>query len=125
MRKVTIALFLTLWVMSANVSAKSNQVRSLALHVVHKIYVEEMGTFPEAVRFRLLLEDQLSRIGLTVVPQREEADAVLSGVVSLASPGEYGGPSDISVTARLNSSDGSRLWSFNTGGQILSFNPIS
>jgi len=125
MCKFTVALFLTLLVTASNVSAKSNQVRAMALHLVQKIYVEDMGTSPEAVRFRMLLEDQLSEDGLMIVAKREEADAVLGGVVSLASPGEYGGPADISVTARLNAPDGSRLWSINTGGLITSFNPIA
>jgi len=49
----------------------------------------------------------------------------LAGAVSLADAGVFGGPADISVTARLNSSDGSRLWSINTGGQIVILNPVS
>jgi len=125
MRKLSIALFLTLVVIASNVSAKSNQVRAIALHLVQKIYVEDMGTSPEAVRFRLLLEDQLSENGFMVVAKREEADAVLGGAVSLARPGVFGGPADINVTARLNSSDGRRLWSINTGGQIVILNPVS
>jgi len=80
---------------------------------------------PEAVRFRLLLEDQLSANGFTVVAKRDEADAVLNGVVSLVRSGIFGGPADINVTARLISSKGDRLWSVNTGGQIVILNPVS
>ena len=126
MRKVTIALFLALGVIAPNGSAKIySQARTMALHLVQKIYVEDMGTSPEAARFRLLLEDQLSENGFTVVAKREEADAVLAGALSVARSGIYGGPADIGVTARLNSSDGARLWSVNTGGQIVILNPVS
>src|SRR5437667_12830373 len=115
MRKLTIALFLALAVIAPSVSAKTHsQGRPMALHLVQKIYVEDMGTSPETARFRLLLEDQLSANGFTVVAKREEADGVLGGVVSLVDPGVFGGPTDIIVTARLTSLDGSRIWSTNT-----------
>src|SRR6266516_1613474 len=126
MRTLTIALFLALAVIAPSVSAKTHsQGRPMALHLVQKIYVEDMGTSPEAARFRLLLEDQLSENGFVVVAKREEADAVLSGATSVSRPGVFGGPADINVTARLNSSDGTRLWSVNTGGQIVILNPVS
>jgi len=125
MRKLTMALFLVLVAFALNVSAKSSQTPVTALHAVQKIYVEDMGMSPEAVRFRLLLEDQLSANGFTVVAKRDEADAVLNGVVSLVRSGIFGGPADINVTARLISSKGDRLWSVNTGGQIVILNPVS
>ena len=125
MRKLTIALFLALGVIAPNVSSTTySQARTMALHLVQKIYVEDMGTSPEAARFRLLLEDQLSDNGFTVVAKREEADAILSGATSVSRSGFYGGPPDISVTARLVSSDGARLWSTNMGGQIYILNPV-
>ena len=124
MRKLTIA-FLILAAFAVNVLANSPQAQVTALPLVQKIYVEDMGTSPEAARFRLLLEDQLSANGFTVTARREEADAVLGGVVSLVDPGFFGGPTDINVTARLNSSDGNRLWGANTGGQIVILNPVS
>src|SRR2546430_3482531 len=115
MRKLTIALLLALGVIASNVSAKTYpQTRAMALHLVQKIYVEDMGMSPEAARFRLLLEDQLSENGFVVVAKREEADAVLGGETSVSRSGIYagiyGGPADISVTARLISSEGVRLW---------------
>ena len=55
----------------------------------------------------------------------EQADAVLGGALSVAQSGIYGGPADISVTARLISPDGGRLWSTNIGGQIIILNPIT
>jgi len=125
MRKLTIALFLVLAAAALNVSAKASpQARVTALQLVQKIYVEDMGTSPEAARFRLLLEDQLSDNGFVVVGKREEADAILSGATSVSRSGFYGGPADISVTARLVSSNGDRLWNTNLGGQIYILNPV-
>ena len=125
MLKLTMALFLVLVAFALNVSATSPQTAVTALHGVQKIYVEHMGISPEAARFRLLLEDELSANGFTVVAKRDEADGVLDGAVSLVRPGIFGGPADINVTARLNSSNGNRLWSVNTGGQIVILNPVS
>ena len=128
MRKLTIASFLVLVAIALNVSAKSPQARVTALHLVQKIYVEDMGSSPEAARFRLLLEDQLSANGFTVIAKREEADGVLGGVVSLVDPGVFGGPADIIVTARLTSLDGSRIWSTNNPGdnsQDFFLHPVS
>src|SRR5437763_16082000 len=125
MRKLTIALFLTLAAIAPSISAKTNsQGRPMALDLVQKIYVEDMGMSPEAARFRLLLEDQLSENGFVVVAKREEADAVLGGVISVSGSGIYGGPADISITARLISADGGRLWSTNLGGAIYILNPV-
>jgi len=125
MRKLTIALFLALGVIAPNVSAKIySQARTTALHLVQKIYVEDMGTSSEAARFRMLLEDQLSENGFVVVAKREEADAVLGGVISVSRSDLYGGPADISVTVRLVSPDGGRLWSTNLGGTIYILNPV-
>ena len=83
-----------------------------------------MGTSSEAARFRMLLEDQLSENGFVVVAKREEADAVLGGVISVSRSDLYGGPADISVTVRLVSPDGGRLWSTNLGGTIYILNPV-
>ncbi|HEY0319560.1 MAG TPA: hypothetical protein VGC66_01175 [Pyrinomonadaceae bacterium] len=126
MRTLTvIALLLVLWLIPSIVLAKTYpQARPTALHLVHKLYVEEMGTSDEAARFRLLLEDQLSEKGFTVVDKPEKADAVLGGALSVSRSGIYGGPADISVTARLNSPDGVRLWGNNIGGQIIILNPV-
>ena len=126
MRKLITALLLVLVALSLNISAKTSpQAGITSLHLVQKIYVEDMGTSPEATRFRLILEDQLAENGLIIVANREQADAVLGGAVSLVRPGVFGGPADINVTARLNSSNGVRLWGANTGGQIVILNPVS
>jgi hypothetical protein len=119
------SLLLVLWLAPSYVPARTlPQPGPPPLHVVHKIYVDEMGTSPEAARFRLLLEDQLSARGFVVVDSLQKADAVLSGATSVAKSGIHGGPSDISITARLTSSDGARLWSTNIGGPVSVINPI-
>ena len=126
MRKLTTALVVLLLVMTSQVSAKTSpQAGATTLHLVQKIYVADMGTSPEAARFRLLLEDQLSGKGFVVVTRAEDADAVLGGAVSLSRSGVFGGPADINVTARLTSAGGVRLWSVNSGGQIVILNPVS
>jgi len=125
MRKLTALLFIVSLAPSAVLANTNAQTTTKALHLAQKIYVEEMGTSPEAARFRLLVEDQLSAKGFTIVDRGEKADAVLSGVVSVAQPDFFGGPADISVTARLISSAGDRLWSGNIGGQIYTLNPVS
>jgi hypothetical protein len=125
MRTLTALLFIVSLAPSTILANSNSQTSTKALHLAQKIYVEEMGTSPESARFRLLVEDQLGRKGFTVVDNAEKADAVLSGVVSVARSGFYGGPADISVTARLISSEGDRLWSGNMGGQIYILNPVS
>jgi hypothetical protein len=119
------ALLLVLWLVPSYVAARTlPQAGTTTLHLVQKIYVDEMGTSPEAARLRLLLEDQLSARGFMVVDSSQKADAVLSGATSVARSDIYGGPADISITARLTSSEGARLWSTNIGGQISVINPI-
>jgi hypothetical protein len=83
-----------------------------------------MGTSTQAGRFRLLLEDQLSGQGFTVVDSPENADAVLSGALSVDDSGIFGGDSDVGVTARITSAGGERLWGYNIGGQITILNPV-
>ena len=126
MRTLTAAALLSvLWLIPFGVNAKTYpQGQPTALHLVQKIYVEEMGTSDEAARFRLLLEDQLSEKGFTVVDKSEKADAVLGGALSVARSGIYGGPADVSVTARLVSPEGGWLWGTNIGGQITILNPV-
>jgi hypothetical protein len=126
MRTLTAAALLSaLWLIPSGVTAKTYpQGRPTALYLVQKIYVEEMGTSDEAARFRLLLEDQLSSRGFTVVDSPEKADAVLGGALSVDDSGIFGGDSDVGVTARLTSGGGERLWGYNIGGQITILNPV-
>ena len=117
-----VSLFAALCVLAANVHTAKAQTS--ALHRVNKIFVEDMGGSPEAQRFRLVLEDELSKRSFQVVNERADADAVLSGVVSVADGDLYGGHRDIGVTVRLTTASGARLWSGNFGGQAYVVNPI-
>ena len=127
MRRLSMAALLSvLCLIPSSAHARTiPQAKSPALHLVQKIYVEEMGTSAEAARFRLLLEDQLSDKGFTVVDNPKQADAVLSGALSLVYSGIHGGPTDVSVTARLISTAGERLWGGNIGGRITILNPVA
>ena len=127
MRTVTMAALLSvLWLIPSSVTAKTYpQAKPVALHLVRKIYVEGMGTSAEAARFRLLLEDQLSGKGFTIVDRPEKADAVLGGALSVDESGIFGGEADVGVTARLISTEGERLWGYNMGGQITILNPVA
>ena len=125
MLKLTTALVLILSIMIFQVAAQTyTQANPTALHLVRKIYVEAMGTSAEASRFRLLLQDQLTGQGFTVVDRSEMADAVLGGALSVDEPSIYGCDSDIGVTARLTAGAGERLWLYNIGGQITILNPV-
>ena len=126
MRRLSMAAVLSvLWLIPSSAPARTYpQAGPPDLHLVRKIYVEEMGTSAEAARFRLLLEDQLSGQGFTVVDSPEKADAVLGGALSVDEPGIFGGDSDVGVTARLTSAGGVRLWGYNIGGQIIILNPV-
>jgi hypothetical protein len=53
------------------------------LYEVQRIYVGEMGSSDETERFRLLLEDELRKKGFTIGASIENADAVLTGILSL------------------------------------------
>ncbi|MDQ3804632.1 MAG: hypothetical protein M3416_12460 [Acidobacteriota bacterium] len=105
--------------------AGANEVRarrSSALGEVRKIYVGDMGRDDEAERFRLLLEEQLSRRGFTVVGRPEEADAVLTGALSVR---VYDEKSEARVFVRLESQSGARLWSRDFGHKRFKVNPLS
>ncbi len=108
------ALLLGFWLGPVNIAAQSrSQAQPPALHLVQRIYIGDIGTSDEAKRFRLLVEDKLSQKGFTVVVTPDNADAILSGALSVSTVGFYGGVSDINVTARLISNSGERLWSIN------------
>lgn len=123
--KVTV-LFLGLLLISSIISANPYpQAKQTALHLMKKLYLEELGTSAEAARFRLLLEDKLLERGFTVVDKPEQADAILSGALSVSLAGIYGGGSDVGVTAQLKTPGGARLWSGNFAGQIIILGPIA
>lgn len=108
------ALLVGLWLGTPIISAQTHPpISPTALHLVQKIHIGELGTSDEAARFRLLLEDKLAQQGFTVVDTPEKADAVLSGALSVSTVGIYGGMSDVSVTLRLYTLSGERLWGIN------------
>ena len=53
-----------------------------ALRHVKAIYIDAMGQGDEAERYRLLLQDQLRRVGFDVSERAEDADAILIGTLS-------------------------------------------
>src|SRR4051794_34357780 len=77
------------------------------LSVVKKIHVGSMGQSDEAERFRMLLEEELSKAGFVAVPNAEEADGILTGVLAVR---VYSDESLARVTVALKSADGHRIW---------------
>jgi hypothetical protein len=121
-----VALLTFVWALFAGVSATAQSVTGpTSLYRVQKIYLEELGTSAEAARFRLLLEEKLVDKGFTIVQRAEDADAVLSGALSVSASRVYGGTSDVGVTVQLKSRAGDRLWSGNFAGQIITINPVA
>jgi hypothetical protein len=84
------------------VGASAQDLRS-----TQKIYVGEMGQSDEAARFRILLGDELTKAGFTVVDSVSKADATLSGIMTVR---VYDDSSIARATVSLTSSDGVRLW---------------
>ena len=78
------------------------------LRNVQTIYIGSMGQSDEAERFKLLLEDALTKQKFTIVEKEQDADAVLSGVLSIR---VYDKESIARVTVRLKNQTGALLWS--------------
>jgi hypothetical protein len=74
---------------------------------VKKIYVGSMGQSDEAERFKLLLVDELGKVGFSTVDDVKSADAVLTGALSVR---VYADTSRARVTVVLKTNDGARLW---------------
>lgn len=87
------------------------------VQVAQKIYVGNMGENDEAERFRLLLEEQLSAKGFTVVDRSEEADAILTGVLSVR---VHDKKTQARVYVKLSTPEGARLWGKDFGSRITS-----
>jgi hypothetical protein len=106
-------------------SARADEVRPRrqpTLDQVKKIYVGDMGKADEADRFRLLLEEQLTRRGFTVVGKPEEADALLTGALSVR---VFDNKSEARVFVKLETTAGARLWARDFGHKRLKLNPFS
>ena len=125
MKTLTRLAFLTfVCVLPIAIKAQTQPPSQPRLHDVQSIYIEDLGGSDEAARFKLLIEGELSNKGFKIVDSPKQADANLSGVVSVVDLGYFGGTNDISVTLRLAGADGGRLWTGNSAGQIHIYNPI-
>lgn len=101
--------------------AKSdNDAEQQKLRLVQKIYVGEMGKTDEADRFRLLLEEQLSKKGFTVVHRAEDSDAILTGALAVRVLDEK---SEARVYVTLDTPGGERLWARDFGHRAFT-NPL-
>ncbi|HVG34533.1 MAG TPA: hypothetical protein VM911_15795 [Pyrinomonadaceae bacterium] len=90
------------------------------LSLVQKIYVGDMGSADEADRFRMLLEEQLSKKGFTIVDSAERADAILSGALSVR---VFDKKSEARAFVRLTTHGGESIWARDFGNKIF-FNPF-
>jgi hypothetical protein len=94
--------------------------RQPALRDVQKIYVGDMGRADEAERFRLLVGEELSKQGFTVVERAEDADAVLSGALSVRVGDDR---TEARAFVKLDTTAGARLWAKDFGNRLI-FNPL-
>lgn len=97
-----------------------NEAEQQRLRLVQKIYVGEMGKTDEADRFRLLLAEQLSKKGFTVVDRAEDSDAILTGALSVRVLDEK---SEARVYVTLDTPGGARLWAKDFGHRTFT-NPF-
>ena len=124
--RLTATLALTLCFLAgatAAVASGNERARRLPdLRDVRKIYVGDMGTADEADRFRFLLEEQLRKRGFTVVGSPSEADAVLSGALSVR---VFDQKSEARAFVKLEDAAGRRLWARDFGHKKFLVNPLS
>ena len=95
--------------------------QSPQLHDVHKIYVGDMGKADEAERFRYLLGEELQKKGFAVVESADEADAVLSGALSVRVGDEQ---TEARAFVKLDSKSGQRIWARDFGHRRVILNPF-
>jgi hypothetical protein len=108
MTKLRFIVFMLMFVGALPVISSAEQWPfSANLWRVNKIQVGEMGQSDEAARFRLLLEDVLSKKGYTVVSAPDQADAVLTGILAVRF---YDDDSLARPSVQLKSTSGERLW---------------
>lgn len=99
----------------ASVSTQPSSTPTASIHqlyLVNKIYVGEMGKSDDAERFRMLVRENLTMKGFTVVEKKEDADAILSGIVSTQLSQ---GTTRARASAELRAQDGTTLWSGDFG----------
>jgi hypothetical protein len=87
-----------------------------ALFDVHRIYVDFLGHDDEAVRFRSLLKQELTRAGFTIEDDSAKADAVLGGTLSVRVIDGY---SRAFADVALRASDGVTIWRGAFGPRFL------
>jgi len=119
--KITTAATLCLLLTAAAAAGQSRPRKMGTLPSVQKIYIGDMGNADEADRFRLLLEEQLLKRGFDVVLRPEDADAVLSGALSVRT---YDRKSEARVAVRLTSPEGQVVWAKDFGHKRI-VNPLS
>ena len=116
------AIVLSLAALAPAYGAAQGRPQRRVAAVVDKVYVGDMGADDEADRFRFLLEEQLTKKGFAVVRAEAEADAVLTGVLSVR---VYDKKTEARVFVRLTSRDGAQLWARDFGHKRLRVNPFS
>jgi hypothetical protein len=79
----------------------------VSLASVKRIQVGSMGQSDEAERFRLLLADELGKVGFATTDDAKTADAVLTGALSVRT---YAEKSRARVTVVLKTPGGLRMW---------------
>lgn len=124
-RKLNTATLLAAFVALAGAATAQVRPRTLVQQprpVVQKVYVGDMGYEDEAERFRLLVEEQLQKRGFEVVLHADDADAVLTGVLTVR---DYENKSEARVTVRLTSRDGVVLLTRDFGHKRFTVNPLS
>lgn len=115
----TITLLLSYGVHPGQIRAMTGHYQETSrskFHDVRRIYVGEMGERDEAKRFRFLLEDELSKKGFTVVNREQDADAVMTGALSVRVHDEK---TRARVYVTLHTPDGERLWGKDFGNKIF------
>jgi hypothetical protein len=123
LRVIAAALCLTaLAAAAAHAAGQARSRRVATLPDVQKIYIGDMGADDEADRFRLLLEEQLLKRGFSVVLRPEDADATVTGVLTVRT---YDDKSEARATVRLVSPSGEVLWAKDFGHKRFSVNPFS
>jgi hypothetical protein len=80
-----------------------------------------MGKADEAERFRFLLGEELAKKGFKVVDRAEDADAVMTGALSVRVGDDS---TEARVFIKLESHTGERLWARDFGHRAVILNPF-
>jgi hypothetical protein len=91
----------------AMLSASSADAPDPKLHTVGIVHVGAMGQSDEAERFRMLLDEELRKVGFHLAEKPENADAILTGVLTVR---VYADTSLARATVVLKTISGEKLW---------------